>query len=134
MEEIQKENDFLVGENKRIQDENDELKEYRDKLKNAQDEIKNMLIDSQANAEEIRELIEEGQNKQDEIEKLRLETTVVITEKFALQKELNRVNAIYGKLQKDFKEQRVQFSLMIDEISGLNKLNSEYRGLILKNE
>ena len=43
-----------------------------------------MLIDSQANADEIKALMNDGQDKMDEIEKLKLETTVVITEKFAL--------------------------------------------------
>ena len=93
-----------------------------------------MLIESQANSDEIKLLMEQGQDKADEIEKLKLETTVVITEKFALQKELNRVDQLYNKMQKDFKAQRVQFGLMIDEISALNKQNSQYRDLILKNE
>lgn len=57
-----------------------------------------MLIDSQANAEEIKQLMEDGEDKMDEIEKLKLETTVVITEKFALQKELNRVDQLYNKI------------------------------------
>lgn len=68
------------------------------------------------------------------MEKLNLEVTVVITEKMTLKKELDRVDALYNKLRKDFKEQRVQFNLLVDEVSTANKQNSEYRGLILENE
>lgn len=55
------------------------------------------------------------------MEKLRLECTVVLTEKNAFKKELDRVEELYNKLQKDFREQRVQYELMIDEISKVNR-------------
>ena len=70
----------------------------------------------------------------EKMEKLGLEVTVVVTEKLTLKKELNRVDAMYNKVQKDFKEQRVNFDLLIDEVSTVNKQNAEYRGLILENE
>ena len=74
------------------------------------------------------------EDRQSEIEKLRLECTVVVTEKVALKKELDRIDGLYIKLQKEFKEQRVQFELLVDEISKVSKQNNEYRGLILSNE
>ena len=55
------------------------------------------------------------------MEKLNLEVTVVITEKMTLKKELDRVDSLYNKLRKDFKEQRVQFDLLVDEVSKANK-------------
>lgn len=58
----------------------------------------------------------------------------MVTEKNALKKELDRIDGLYIKLQKEFKEQRVQFELLVDEISKVSKQNSEYRGLILSNE
>lgn len=51
-----------------------------------------------------------------------------------MKKELNRVEADYNQVKKDYKEQRVNFDLLVDEVTKLNKQNSDYRGLILKNE
>lgn len=93
-----------------------------------------MLIDSQANAELIQNQYDELDDKQNEIEKLRLECTVVMTEKITLKRDLDRVDSLYIKLQKEFREQRVQFELLVDEISKINKANSEYRRLIQTNE
>lgn len=93
-----------------------------------------MLIDSQANAELIQNQYDELDDKQNEIEKLKLECTVVMTEKITLKRDLDRVDSLYIKLQKEFREQRVQFELLVDEISKINKANSEYRRLIQTNE
>lgn len=68
------------------------------------------------------------------MEKLNLEVTVVVTEKITMKKELDRVNGLYNTLQKDFKEQRVNFDLVTDEVSKANKQNNLYRGLIVENE
>ena len=70
----------------------------------------------------------------DKMEKLNLEVTVVITEKMTLKKELDRVDLLYRTMKKEFKEQRVQYNLLVDEVSSLNKQNNMYRGLILENE
>ena len=51
-----------------------------------------MVIESQANAEEIEKLNNENETKADKMEKLNLEVTVVVTEKMALKKELDRVD------------------------------------------
>jgi septal ring factor EnvC (AmiA/AmiB activator) len=59
---------------------------------------------------------------------------VVITEKLTMKKELTRVEADYNQVKKDYKEQRVNFDLLVDEVTSLNKQNSDYRGLILQNE
>ena len=37
-------------------------------------------------------------------------------------------------MKKEYKEQRVNYNLLVDENSKLNKQNGEYRGLILENE
>ena len=68
------------------------------------------------------------------MEKLNLEVTVVVTEKMTLKKELDRVDNLYRKMKKEYKEQRVNYNLLVDEVSKLNKQNGEYRGLILENE
>ena len=57
--------------------------------------------------EKFSALATELKGKQDEIEKLKLEATVVITEKFALDKELKRIDQLYQKSVKDFREQRI---------------------------
>ena len=93
-----------------------------------------MLVESQANAKEIERLYAENEVKGDSMEKLNLEVQVVVTEKMAMKKELDRVDMMYNKIKKEFKEQRVNFNLLIDENSKLVKQNSEYRGLILENE
>lgn len=38
------------------------------------------------------------------MEKLKLEVTIVVTEKVALKKDLDRVDGLYHKIQKDFRE------------------------------
>ena len=93
-----------------------------------------MVIESQANSKEIERLNEENTQKGDNMEKLNLEVQVVVTEKMAMKKELDRVDNMYNKIKKEFKEQRVNYNLMVDENSKLVKQNSEYRGLILDNE
>jgi hypothetical protein len=49
------------------------------------------------------------------MEKLNLEVTVVVTEKITLKKELDRVLLLYNTMRKDYKEQRVNYDLMVDE-------------------
>ena len=93
-----------------------------------------MVIESQANKNEIKTLKEDIEEKGDHMEKLNLEVTVVVTEKLTYKKELDRVNTQFENLRKDFKEQRVNYNLLIDEVSVINKQNSEYRQLILDNE
>lgn len=82
-----------------------------------------MIISSQANAEEINQLYNDAEQKETEIEKLKLESMVVITEKGTIKKELDRINMLYNQLQKDFREQRVTFEIMSDEITKVNKQN-----------
>jgi hypothetical protein len=55
------------------------------------------------------------------MERLNIEVTVVVTEKLALKKELDRVDLMYRKLKKEYKEQRVTYNLLTDEVSKLNK-------------
>jgi hypothetical protein len=51
------------------------------------------------------------------MESLNLEVTVVITEKSTLKKELHRVQFLLNKLEKDFKEQKVNYNLLVDEVT-----------------
>lgn len=51
-----------------------------------------------------------------------------------MKKELNRIDVLYNKMQKDFKETRIQFGLMVDEISELRTHNKNYREIIAVNE
>jgi len=80
-----------------------------------------MVIESQANKNEIKTLKEDIEEKGDHMEKLNLEVTVVVTEKLTYKKELDRVNTQFENLRKDFKEQRVNYNLLIDEVSVINK-------------
>ena len=41
---------------------------------------------------------------------------------------------MYTKLNQDYKEQKAQYSLLVDENGEIAKQNSDYRGLILQNE
>ena len=59
---------------------------------------------------------------------------MLVTEKLTQKKELDRVNNDFRKLKKEYKEQRVNFNLLMDEISKANKQNAEYRTLVLNNE
>jgi hypothetical protein len=68
------------------------------------------------------------------MEKLNLEVTVVVTEKITMKKELDRIDHLYNMLKKEHKEQRVNYDLLIDEVTNINKQNSKYRGLILEND
>lgn len=68
------------------------------------------------------------------MEKLNMEVTVVITEKATIKKAYERLDMEFRNLDREFKEQRQTYNLLVDENSKLNKLNSEYRGLILNNE
>lgn len=58
---------------------------------------------------------EDAEDKFDAMEKLNLEVTVVVTEKITLKKELDRVLLLYNTMRKDYKEQRVNYDLMVDE-------------------
>tara|TARA_B110000285_G_C14998421_1_gene550092 strand:- start:726 stop:860 length:135 start_codon:yes stop_codon:yes gene_type:complete len=44
-----------------------------------------------------------------------------LTEKLTLKKELDRLDNDHRKLKKDFKEQRVNYDLLMDEVSKSNK-------------
>lgn len=55
------------------------------------------------------------------MDRLNLEVTVVVTEKMALKKQLDRVDLMYRKLKNEYKEQRVTYDLLIDEVSKVNK-------------
>ena len=57
----------------------------------------------------------------DQYEKLNVEITVLLTEKLTLKKELDRLDNDHRKLKKDFKEQRVNYDLLMDEVSRSNK-------------
>ena len=55
------------------------------------------------------------------MEKLNLEVTVVITEKMTLKKELDRLEIEHRGLNNLYKEQRANYNLLVDEVTGLNK-------------
>ena len=65
---------------------------------------------------------------------MRLELTVVTTEKAAQKKELDRFVMLYDKLSRDYNNQRMKYDLIMDDLTKANKLNSDYRTLIMDNE
>ena len=68
------------------------------------------------------------------MEKLRLEVTVMVTEKGSLKRELARIESLYVKLQRDFREQRIHFDQLCDELAAVNKKNAGYRNLLVEND
>jgi chromosome segregation ATPase len=131
---IQKWNEQLQDQNNQLKEQCQILQKDQDELNTKREEIAKMVIESQANRNEIEQLHAENQSKSDKMEKLNLEVTVVVTEKMTLKKELDRVDNLYRKMKKEYKEQRVNYNLLVDEVSKLTKQNGEYRGLILSNE
>ena len=93
-----------------------------------------MAIEAQANMKEIGELHQNNASLTEKMDKLNMEVTVIITEKLSLKKEYNRVEGLYTTLQRDNKELRMNYNLLVDENSATNIQNSKYRGLILDNE
>jgi len=93
-----------------------------------------MAIESQANKAEIEKLNAENKTKRDKMVELNLEVTVVVTEKLANQKEFARVDAEYNRMQKEYKQYRTKYDELQDNQANTNKLNSEFRGLILDNQ
>lgn len=120
-EQLIKRNQDLEQQNLDLIEERDSLRKYKADLDKAQKEITNMIISSQANAEEINKLYAESEQKESEIEKMKLESTIIITEKSTIKKELDRINMLYNQIQKDFKEHRITFELMSDEITKVNR-------------
>ena len=51
------------------------------------------------------------------MEKMKLELTVVMTEKAAQKKELDRFVSLYDKLQRDYNNQRIKYDLIVDELT-----------------
>ena len=49
-----------------------------------------------------------------------MEVTVVITEKLTLKKELDRLDILHRQLKNSYKVQRVNYNLLVDEVSSLN--------------
>ena len=76
-------------------------------------------------------MYDKNTEKQEEVEKLKLECQVVLTEKYAVKKELSRMDHLYSKGKKDLKENNIKFNLIADEVSVINKQNSDYRQTIL---
>lgn len=110
------------------------MKHFKDDLLAAQAEINRMMVESQANAEAIQKMQDDAGDKQEEVEKLKLECQVVITEKYTVKKELDRVDHLYNKMRKDHNQQRIEYDLIVDEVTKTNKQNSHYRQLILEND
>ena len=110
------------------------LKKDQSELHKKREEMSKMLIESQANKDEINVQNSKIEEQGDQMEKLNLEVTVVVTEKITLKKELDRVDGLYNQLRKEHKEQRVNYNLIVDEVSKANKQNNLYRGLIIDNE
>ena len=62
------------------------------------------------------------------------EALIVKEEKMLFKKELDRLTFDHRMLQKESKEQRDNYNLLMDENMKIQKQNAEYRGLILNNE
>ena len=127
--------------NERLQDENADYKRKNEILLEDQrllaqkrEEMAKMIIESQANSKEIEQLYEEQKSSAEQYEKLNVEITVLVTEKLTLKKERDKLENDLRKLRNEYKQQRVNYDLLMDEVSKTNKQNAEYRTLILDNE
>ena len=83
-----------------------------------------MTLESQGQRNEIEELATANESLTEKLERLNLDVTVVVTEKMSIKKEYARIDQQYRALQKDQKELRVNYNLVIDESSRLNKQNN----------
>ena len=63
-----------------------------------------MMKDHEKATETIENQYQTLQENKEEMEKLRLEVTVILTEKGQLQQESRRINQLLAKLQRDSKE------------------------------
>jgi septation ring formation regulator EzrA len=93
-----------------------------------------MMNDHDLLQDTIQDQYDTMEANKDEMEKIRLEVTVISAEKTMQKKELNRVNTLYTKLQRDNKENREAYNLMVDEVSKINITNSGYRALIVESD
>ena len=134
LEAILRHNEILQDENNDLTERVDRLEKDQRELNQKRMEIAKLVIDSQANAKEIELLHSEKDLQTDKMEKLNVEVQVVVTEKAQMKKELDRVNTLYSKLKREYKEQRQNFDLLVDELTSMRKQNQKYRGLILDNE
>ena len=82
----------------------------------------------------IDEQYRELDTRKSETEKMRLEITVMVTEKNSLKRELARVGNLYRKLQAEFREQREIYNALVDDAGKVRVQNSTYRGLIVEND
>lgn len=98
------------------------------------EEMAKMIIESQAASKEILALYDEQDSQKEAFSKLEVEITVIVTEKLTLKKEYDRLENEHRKIKKDFKEQRVNMDLLMDEVAKANKMNREYRGHILESD
>lgn len=114
-------NEKLQAENEELSKKCESLDKSQAELHKKRQEIQAMVVNSQANAKEIESLLKQNETQGDNMEKLNLEVQVVVTEKMAMKKELDRVDRQYAKVKKDFKEQRQTFGLMVDENTNLQK-------------
>ena len=101
---ISTQNKELLRTNNHLSQKCGELEKNATELAEATKEINSMMIKSQANEETIQEQYANIEDKKGQIEKLNLECTVVVTEKAQTKKELDRIDGLYIKLQREFKE------------------------------
>lgn len=59
---------------------------------------------------------------------------MLVTEKLTLKKERDKLENDLRKMRNEYQQQRVNYNLLMDEVSKTNKQNAEYRTLILGNE
>mmetsp|Transcript_28419 Transcript_28419/g.43023 ORF Transcript_28419/g.43023 Transcript_28419/m.43023 type:complete len:158 (-) Transcript_28419:454-927(-) len=76
----------------------------------------------------------ENKVKGEKMAELNLEVSVVVTEKMTTKKEYERVEREYKKMHNDYKDYRTRYDELQDNHAKTNKLNSEFRGLILDNQ
>ena len=57
----------------------------------------------------MQEQYEEAEATKEEMEKVRLEVTVMMTEKGQLRKELDRIERLYAQIKRDSREQRDKY-------------------------
>ena len=134
-------NKGLREQNAILKKENDQLKaaeerrvKQKQELDHAMSKLNRMMNDHDLLQDTIQDQYDTMEANKDEMEKIRLEVTVISAEKTMQKKELNRVNTLYTKLQRDNKENREAYNVMVDEVSKINITNSGYRALIVESD
>eukprot|EP00347_Sterkiella_histriomuscorum_P023898 403333005 len=132
--QLEHENNVLKIQNQGMKIQIDKYKRDSEMLMKEQERIRE-LISAQENSGLLIETLELAiQQKNDKVTKMDFDLTVVLTEKQAMKKEMDRQDNEIRQYLKDMKELTLKYDLLTDDNSKNLRQNSDYRDLIIGNE